>query len=56
VLFGDPTQRERIRRCDNLRCRVIFYDHSRPGLRRWCAPNRCGDRIRAQVYRERHRS
>ncbi len=56
VLLGDPTQRRRIRRCDNPRCRVIFYDDSRPGLRRWCAPNRCGDRIRAQVYRKRHRS
>jgi predicted RNA-binding Zn ribbon-like protein len=55
VLFGDPTQRERIRRCDNSRCRVVFYDESRPGLRRWCAPNRCGDRIRAQLYRGRHR-
>ena len=56
VLFGDPAQRKRIRRCDNHRCRVIFYDDSRPGLRRWCAPNRCGDRIRAQAYLERHRS
>jgi predicted RNA-binding Zn ribbon-like protein len=56
LLFGDPAQRKRIRRCNNRRCRVIFYDDSRPGLRRWCASNRCGDRIRAQVYRERHRS
>jgi predicted RNA-binding Zn ribbon-like protein len=56
VLFGDPTQRARLRRCGNPGCRVVFYDESRPGLRRWCAPNRCGDRVRAQVYRERHRS
>jgi predicted RNA-binding Zn ribbon-like protein len=56
VLFGDPAQRRRMRRCDNPRCMVVFYDDSRPGLRRWCAPNRCGDRIRAQVYRQRHRS
>src|SRR5262245_35331119 len=48
VLFGDAAQRSRLRRCENPRCRVIFYDDSRPGSRRWCAPNRCGDRIRAQ--------
>src|SRR5208283_2168944 len=55
VLLGEPTQRARIRRCENPRCRIVFYDDSRPGLRRWCAPNRCGDRIRAKLYRERHR-
>ncbi len=55
VLLGEPTQRVRIHRCENPRCRVVFYDDSRPGLRRWCAPNRCGDRIRAKLYRERHR-
>ena len=52
-LFGDATQRTRIRRCENSGCQTIFYDDSRPGLRRWCAPNRCGDRMRAKVYRQR---
>lgn len=52
-LFGDATQRTRIRRCENSGCQAIFYDDSRPGLRRWCAPNRCGDRMRAKVYRQR---
>jgi predicted RNA-binding Zn ribbon-like protein len=56
VLFGDPVQRKRMHRCENPRCSVIFYDVSRPGLRRWCAPNRCGDRMRAKHYRDRHRS
>jgi predicted RNA-binding Zn ribbon-like protein len=55
MLFGDPVQRVRLRRCGNPGCRVVFYDDSRPGLRRWCASNRCGDRIRARVYRARHR-
>jgi predicted RNA-binding Zn ribbon-like protein len=54
VLFGDPQQRARLRRCENSACRVIFYDDSRPGTRRWCASNRCGDRIRARAYRRRH--
>jgi predicted RNA-binding Zn ribbon-like protein len=56
VLFGDPTQKRRMRRCGNPRCIVIFYDDSRAGRRRWCAPNRCGDRMRAKLYRDRHRS
>lgn len=52
-LFGDPKQRARLRRCENVECRVVFYDDSRPGSRRWCASNRCGDRIRARAYRRR---
>jgi predicted RNA-binding Zn ribbon-like protein len=54
MLFGDSVQRRKMRRCENPRCKVIFYDDSRPGARRWCAPNRCGDRIRAKAYRERN--
>jgi predicted RNA-binding Zn ribbon-like protein len=55
ALFGDPQQRAKMHRCENPKCHAIFYDDSRPGLRRWCASNRCGDRIRAQTYRRRHR-
>jgi len=53
LLFGDAEQRARLRRCENSACRVVFYDDSRPGSRRWCASNRCGDRIRAREYRSR---
>ena len=56
VLFGDSAQRARLRRCEDPHCRVIFYDDSRPGLRRWCASNRCGDRTRARLYRDRKKS
>jgi predicted RNA-binding Zn ribbon-like protein len=54
LLFGDAQQRARLRRCENSGCRVVFFDDSRPGGRRWCAPNRCGDRMRAREYRRRH--
>ena len=54
MLFGEPAQWSRLHRCENRGCRVIFYDESRPGRRRWCAPNRCGDRARARLYRQRH--
>jgi predicted RNA-binding Zn ribbon-like protein len=55
-LLGDQRQRARLHRCENALCKAVFYDDSRPGRRRWCAPNRCGDRIRAKTYRARHRS
>jgi len=55
-LFGDPRQRVRLRRCEHEHCRVIFFDDSRPGLRRWCASNRCGDRTRARAYRGRKKA
>jgi predicted RNA-binding Zn ribbon-like protein len=53
MLFGESEQRSRIRSCENAGCRAIFYDDSRPGLRRWCASSRCGDRTRAKRYRDR---
>lgn len=56
ILFGDPRQRARLRRCEHPHCRIIFFDDSRPGLRRWCASNRCGDRTRARDYRERKKT
>jgi predicted RNA-binding Zn ribbon-like protein len=56
VLFGDPVQRARLRRCENSPCRVIFFDDSRPGLRRWCASERCGDRVRTRQFRQRMKS
>ena len=49
------SQAQRIRVCSNPECGIIFYDNSRPGTRRWCAGNRCGDRIRARTYRKRKR-
>lgn len=47
---GDPA---RLRRCQGRQCALVFYDDSRSGARRWCAPERCGDRTRARVYRAR---
>lgn len=52
-LIGDARQRSRVRECQNPDCAIIFYDDSRPGVRRWCRPERCGDRIRARTYRQR---
>jgi predicted RNA-binding Zn ribbon-like protein len=56
VLLADPAQRARLKRCAGSNCELIFYDSSRPGRRRWCSTERCGDRMRARAYRERHRA
>jgi predicted RNA-binding Zn ribbon-like protein len=53
AMLGDPDQRRRVRRCANHDCERLFYDDSRPGRRRWCSPERCGDQARARAYRAR---
>jgi predicted RNA-binding Zn ribbon-like protein len=56
ALLSDPAQRARLKRCASPDCELIFYDSSQPGQRRWCSTERCGDRMRARAYRERHRA
>ncbi|HWM12321.1 MAG TPA: CGNR zinc finger domain-containing protein [Solirubrobacteraceae bacterium] len=56
ALLSDPGQQARLRRCSSPDCELIFYDASRPGRRRWCSTERCGDRMRARAYRARHRA
>jgi predicted RNA-binding Zn ribbon-like protein len=55
AMLGDPEQRRRVRTCANPDCERLFYDDSRPGQRRWCSPERCGDQARARAYRARNR-
>lgn len=43
----------RIRECDAPECFLIFVDTSRPGLRRWCAKDACGNRQKARKARSR---
>jgi predicted RNA-binding Zn ribbon-like protein len=45
----------RLRRCAGSGCQLIFVDTSRPGRRRWCSMNRCGNRSKVIAFRERHR-
>ncbi len=44
---------ERIKICDNDRCRWIFYDASRTSRRRWCDMATCGNRAKAARHRAR---
>jgi predicted RNA-binding Zn ribbon-like protein len=46
---------ERIRNCANPTCSLMFVDRSRPGRRRWCSMDRCGNRAKTARYRESRR-
>lgn len=41
----------RFKICDRAGCRAVYYDASKAKNGRWCTA-RCGDRVRAQAYRQ----
>ncbi|HEV7626426.1 MAG TPA: CGNR zinc finger domain-containing protein [Streptomyces sp.] len=43
----------RVRECGAHDCFLIFVDASRPGQRRWCAMERCGNRHKVRALRAR---
>lgn len=43
----------RVRRCAASDCQLIFLDISRPGSRRWCSMERCGNRAKVRSFRSR---
>ncbi|OLO31549.1 zf-CGNR multi-domain protein [Streptomyces sp. MNU77] len=43
----------RIRACGAHDCRLLFVDTSRPGRRRWCSMERCGNRHKVRAHRAR---
>jgi predicted RNA-binding Zn ribbon-like protein len=44
----------RIRTCAG--CTLLFLDRSRPGTRRWCSMERCGNRNKTAHYRQKRRT
>jgi len=45
--------RDRLRECAAGDCFLVFVDTSRPGGRRWCSMQRCGNRQKARLLRAR---
>jgi predicted RNA-binding Zn ribbon-like protein len=45
----------RIRECSASDCALLFVDNSRPGRRRWCSGEACGNRTRTKAYRQRQK-
>ncbi|MER7661144.1 MULTISPECIES: CGNR zinc finger domain-containing protein [unclassified Streptomyces] len=52
-LFTGPYA-HRIRECGAHDCFLLFVDTSRPGRRRWCAMENCGNRSKVRAHRARH--
>lgn len=50
-LFAGPLA-ARIRVCAAEDCGLLFVDTSRPGRRRWCSMERCGNLTKIRKYRE----
>ena len=46
----------RLRVCEGDRCALLFVDDSRPGRRRWCSVEVCGNRANTARYRTRRSS
>lgn len=53
-LFTGPFA-DRVRTCESSNCELIFVDTSRPGRRRWCSMQRCGNRQKIRDFRDRQR-
>jgi predicted RNA-binding Zn ribbon-like protein len=53
-LFTGPLV-ARIRECGAVNCALLFVDTSRPGARRWCSMERCGNRAKVRAHRRRTR-
>ncbi len=49
-LFGGPLA-SRIRVCAAADCGLLLVDTSRPGRRRWCSMQRCGNRAKIREHR-----
>lgn len=45
----------RVKRCEGVHCGIPFLDTSRPGTRRWCSMERCGNRAKVAAHRRRQR-
>ncbi|GGW64106.1 CGNR zinc finger domain-containing protein [Streptomyces xantholiticus] len=51
-LFTGPYA-HRVRECGSHDCQLLFVDISRPGRRRWCSMERCGNRSKVRAHRAR---
>lgn len=44
----------RLKVCAAPGCGLVFYDGSKSRTGKWCSMRRCGGRLKAQTYRQRH--
>ena len=54
-LLAVTSRLERLKMCASEECHWVFFDHSKPGNRRWCSSTLCGNRHKTRSYRQRRR-
>jgi predicted RNA-binding Zn ribbon-like protein len=54
-LFSGPMA-ARIRQCAGPTCSLVFVDTSRPGRRRWCSMQRCGNLQKQRAFQTRQQA
>ncbi|MER6959991.1 MULTISPECIES: ABATE domain-containing protein [unclassified Streptomyces] len=47
---------ERVKKCENPDCSLLFLDDSQARRRRWCSMDRCGNQAKVAGYRSRSRA
>jgi predicted RNA-binding Zn ribbon-like protein len=47
LCYGDPAN---VRKCENEKCVLYFYDTSKNHRRRWCSMAACGNRAKASAF------
>ncbi|SHL93409.1 CGNR zinc finger domain-containing protein [Actinacidiphila paucisporea] len=52
-LAASPALLPRLHACASPDCGALFLDHSRPGTRRWCSMDICGNRAKKSALRAR---
>lgn len=45
-----------VKKCNNPRCILYFYDTTKNHARRWCSMAGCGNRMKAAAHYQRHRA
>jgi predicted RNA-binding Zn ribbon-like protein len=48
--------RDLLRKCDNPRCILFFYDTTKNHGRRWCSMDLCGNRAKVSAFHQRRRA
>lgn len=51
--FVEGYEPVRLKRCDNPKCSMVFYDRGKNNRRRWCSTAVCGNRDKVANYRAR---
>jgi predicted RNA-binding Zn ribbon-like protein len=44
---------DRLKICDSAECQWVYFDRSKPGNRRWCSSQLCGNKQKRRDYRKR---